>query len=67
VSSWVGPAVGYLGYGRHGSCHWRHFDGDANLLGKRKFVIYNYWNLDFEPRTTINCKSASTQLLYVMH
>jgi len=36
VSSWVGPAVAYLRYRRHGSCHGQHFDGDANLLGKNK-------------------------------
>jgi len=36
VSSWVGPAVAYLWYRRHGSCHGQHFDRDANLLGKNK-------------------------------
>jgi len=28
--------VAYPWDGRHGSCHWRHFDGGAELLGKNK-------------------------------
>jgi len=27
-------SVAYLGYGRHGTCHGRHFDGGAKCLAK---------------------------------
>jgi len=27
--------VAYLGYGRHGTCHGRHFDGGAKIAWKK--------------------------------
>jgi len=60
-------AVAYLGYGRHGSCHGRHFNGGAKIAWpKFRFVTYSFFNY-FSPHTTINCKAASTQCLYLMH
>jgi len=59
--------VGYLGYGRHGTCHGRHFDGGAkNCLAKIKNFIYSLLNLYFAPHTTINCKTASTRRARVL-
>jgi len=37
--------VAYLGYGRHGTCQGRHFDGGAKI----KIFIYSFLNLYFAP------------------
>jgi len=43
-------AVAYLGYGRHGTCHGRHFDrGRKNCLAKIKLFMYSFLNLYFAP------------------
>ena len=58
------PSVAYLGFGRHGSCHGRHFDGSAKIAWqKSKFVTCSFFNLYFAPHTTINCTAASIQRL----
>jgi len=42
--------VAYLGYGRHGTCHGRHFDGGRkNCLAKIKIFMYSFLNLYFAP------------------
>jgi len=42
--------MGYLGYGRHGTCHGRHFDGGRkNCLAKIKIFAYSFLNLYFAP------------------
>ena len=42
--------VAYLGYGRHGTCHRRHFDGGRkNYLAKIKIFMYSFLNLYFAP------------------
>jgi len=39
-------AVVYLGYGRHGTCHGRQFDGGAKIAWQKwKFVTYSFLNL----------------------
>jgi len=59
------PAVAYLGYGRHGSCHGRHFDGGAKgAWQKSKFKTCSFFNLCCAPHTTINCTAASIQRHY---
>jgi len=61
-------SVAYQGYGRHGTCHGRHFDGGRkNCLAKIKIFIYSFFNLYFEPHAFINCKAASTSRLYLKH
>jgi len=50
-----------LGYGRHGTCHGRHFDGDAKLLGKNCNFYLQFLKLLFCSPPTINCNAASTQ------
>jgi len=38
--------VAYLGYGRHGTCHGRHFGGGAKIVWQKwKFVTYSFLNL----------------------
>jgi len=38
--------VAYLGYGRHGTWHGRHFDGGAKIVWQKlKFVAYSFLNL----------------------
>jgi len=61
-------SAAYLGYGRHGSCHGRHFGGGAKIgWEKLKFVTYSFFNLYFSSHTIINCKAASTLCLYLMY
>ena len=56
------PAVAYLGYGRHGSCHGRHFDGGAKGAWQNsKCMTCSFFNLYCTPHTTINCTAASIQ------
>jgi len=51
--------VAYLGYGRHGSCH---FDGGAKITWqKSKFVTCSFFDLYFAPQTTINPTAASIE------
>jgi len=33
----------YFGYGRHGSCHERHFDGAQEVLGNSSGVARRGW------------------------
>ena len=55
-------SVAFLGYGRHGSCHRRHFDGGAKITWQiSKFVTCSFFNLFFTPNTTINCTATSIQ------
>jgi len=35
LSSKEVKSVAYLGYGRHGTCHGRHFDGGAKIAWKK--------------------------------
>jgi len=38
--------VAYLGHGRHGTCHGRHFDGGAKIAWQKlKSVTYSFLNL----------------------
>ena len=49
------PRSGVPGYVRHGSCHGRHFDGDAKIAWqKSKFVTCSFFNLYFAPNTRYN-------------
>jgi len=58
----VRGSVAYLGYGRHGPWHGRHFDGGAKIAWqKSKFVTCSFFNLYFAPHTAINCTTASIQ------
>jgi len=44
--------VAYLGYGRHGTCHGRHFDGGRKTcLAKIEICMYSFLNLYFAPQT----------------
>jgi len=46
----VWHAVAYLGYGRHGTCLGRHFDGGRkNCLAKIKSFKYSFLNLYLSP------------------
>jgi len=60
-------AVAYLGYGRHGTCHGRHFDGGAKLLGKN----LNFYLQCLEPIFCVpyihKLLTASTQRPCLMH
>jgi len=59
-------AVAYLGYGRHGTCHGRHFEGGAKIAWQIiEIYIYSLVNLYFEPHTFINCKAASTPRAHI--
>jgi len=60
-------SVAYLGYGRHGTCHGRHFDGAQKLLGKIKIFIYSFFNLYFAPHAFTNCKAVSTPRPHLKH
>jgi len=67
VKDWVTlVSVAYLGYGRHGTCHGRHFNGAQKLLGKIKIFIYSFLNLYFAPHAFINCKVRGCGNLTVM-
>ena len=60
--------VAFLGYGRRGTCHGRHFERRRkNCLAKIKIFIYNFLNLYFAPHAFIKCKAASTPRLYLKH
>jgi len=37
---WRTWAVAYLGYGRHGTCHGRHFDGGAKIAWKKLKALF---------------------------
>ena len=42
--------MAYLAYGRHVTCHGRHFDGGRkNCLAKIKIFVYSFLNLYFAP------------------
>jgi len=54
--------VSTVGYGRHDSCHGRHFDGGANAASQKlKFVTCGFFNPYCAPHTTINYTAASKQ------
>jgi len=54
--------VAYLGCGKHGSCHGRHYDGGAKIAWQTSdFVTCSSFNLYFEPHATINCTAGSIQ------
>jgi len=51
VKDWVTLiSVAYLGYGRHGTCHGRHFDGERkNCLAKLKSLFTVSWTYSLRP------------------
>ena len=56
--------VAYLGYGRHGSCHERQFDGSAKITWqKSKSATCSFFNLHFAPvqRLTAQLHSGVTR------
>ena len=47
---WLVLISGVSGYGRHGTCHGRHFDGGRkNVLAKIKIYMYSFLYLYFAP------------------
>jgi len=47
-------SVAYLGYGRHGTCHGRHFDEGAKIVWQKlKCVTYTFVNLHLAAHATI--------------
>ena len=55
-------SVAHLGYGRHGTCHGRHFDGGRkNFLAKIKIFMYSFLSLYFAPYARDVTRSDGTR------